>query len=231
MIKIMMIRIVATQEGRRKKNNFNNQLFTVCFDTGRYVTCVDPPPRSRTPTVEDELLTYSATNHCIIIQTIFTKNPQERLGWDPLQRYISVLKPLTSVIVRFKITKSEYCWDSIGTELSTHRQLKLYAFLTAFLQLRYELSVKSMRSLRGLCEVYEAHRQSPFKKDHVATSWHVVMLRADLDHQRICLWGQYQPHWQIRASGVYFKVIWNNLKFIFKPVKNLLKLKFKLFKY
>ena len=56
------MRIVATQKGRRKENNFNNPLSTVCFDTGRYVTCVDPPPRSRTPTVEDELLTYSATN-------------------------------------------------------------------------------------------------------------------------------------------------------------------------
>ena len=46
------------------------------------------------------------------------------------------------------------CRPYAGTPLAriSHRELidKLYEFLTAFLQLRYELSVMSMRSLWGL---------------------------------------------------------------------------------
>ena len=60
----------------------------------------------------------------------------------------------------------------------------------------------SMRSLWGLWEVYEAHRQIRSKKttsQHL--NWHVMMLRGDLDHQRICLWGLWAYNRQIRASG------------------------------
>ena len=58
--------------------------------------------------------------------------------------------------------------SNAGTPLAriSHRELidKLYDFLTAFLQLCYELSVMSMRSLWGLWEVYEAHRQIRSKR-------------------------------------------------------------------
>ena len=92
-----------------------------------------------------------------------------------------------------------------GTPLAriSHRELidKLYDFLTAFLQLRYELSVMSMRSLWGLWEVYEAHRQIRSKKttsQHLDMSWccEVISITNGFVYE------VYEPHRQIRASGV-----------------------------
>ena len=54
-------------------------------------------------------------------------------------------------IIKFNNTSILQPQGNAGTPLAqiSHRELidKLYAFLTAFLQLRYELSVMSMRSL------------------------------------------------------------------------------------
>ena len=65
----------------------------------------------------------------------------------------------------------------------------LTAFLTTLLCVVCDVYEKSMRSMRSLW----GSQTHPLKKDHITTSWHVVMFPGDLSMRSVCLIDKSMP--------------------------------------